>query len=378
MPVGLLRNRMQAGHLIINQLNFVIMKTLISSLVLILALLNNLTLNAQEPYQRQIQALQEEKAKVTTEEKEALEDEVESINDRLERGSLSSEEARELKEAAARKRALNIENRIAILDNKIALLERNKGIGKEEETQFSITDDGTEVRVYFGDGDWFRFDHMHRKPRYDRRTYSDPVFAVGFSNAAIDGQSLNDSPYKLAGSRFFEMGWSWRTRVFENTNFLRLHYGFSFQFYGLKPEGNQYFITENDQTYLEEFDYELDKSKFRQDNLVFPVYFEFGPSKLHQWDDKIRYSLHNQFRFGIGGYGGFNMSSRQKLKYERDGDHVKDKLKGGYNTNDLIYGLSAYVGIDNVLLYFKYDLNPIFKNDTADQHMIGLGLRIDR
>jgi len=157
-----------------------------------------------------------------------------------------------------------------------------------------------------------------------------------------------------------------------------VHYGFSFQFYGLKPEGNQYFITENDRTYLEEFDYELDKSKFRQDNLVFPVYFEFGPSKLHQWDDKIRYSLHNQFRFGIGGYGGFNMSSRQKLKYERDGDHVKDKLKGGYNTNDLIYGLSAYVGIDNVLLYFKYDLNPIFKNDTADQHMIGLGLRIDR
>ena len=353
------------------------MRIFMVCLVICLACFNTVLLKAQENYQQKIEALQEEKAAVTREEKKALEQEVESINDRLDRGQLSDEEARELKEAAARKRALNIENRVAILDNRIALLERNKGTEGQEETQFSITDDGSQVRVYFGDGDWFRFDHRHRKPRYDRRTYSDPVFAVGFSNAAIDGQSLNDSPYKLAGSRFFEMGWSWRTRVFQNTNFMRIHYGFSFQFYGLKPDDNQYFVTENNQTFLEDFDYELDKSKFRQDNLVFPVYLEFGPSKLHTYDDHFRYSLHNQFRFGIGGYAGFNMSSRQKLKYVRDGDHVKDKLKGGYNTNDLIYGLSAYVGIDNVQLYFKYDLNPIFKNDSPEQHMIGLGLRID-
>ena len=354
------------------------MRTLIGCLVCCWALLNTCAIEAQEDYQKKIRALQEEKAEVTPEEKKALEKEVEAINDRLDQGSLSVEEARELKEAAARKRALNIENRVAIIDNKIALLERNKGIDGEEETQFSITDDGSEVRVYFGDGDWFGFNHRHRKPRYDRRTYSDPVFAVGFSNAAIEGQSLNDSPYKLAGSRFFEMGWSWRTRVFQNTNFMRIHYGFSFQFYGLKPDDNQYFVSENGQTYLADFAYELDKSKFRQDNLVFPVFLEFGPSKRHDYDNHFRYSLHNQFRLGLGGYAGFNMSSRQKLKYVRDGDHIKDKLKGGYNTNDLIYGLSAYVGIDNVQLYFKYDLNPIFKNDSPEQHMIGLGLRIDQ
>ena len=164
------------------------------------------------------------------------------------------------------------------------------------------------------------------------------------------------------------MGWSWRTRIFENTNFVRLNYGFSFQFNGLKPKDNQYFAVENGQVELQEFEYDLRKSKLRMDNLVFPVHLEFGPSKLHKTDKTMRYSLTNQFRLGIGAYGGFNMGTRQKLKYDRNGEKVEDKLKRGYNTNDLVYGLSAYIGFDGVLLYAKYDLNPIFKD--ADTKII--------
>ena len=47
-------------------------------------------------------------------------------------------------------------------------------------------------------------------------------------------------------------------------------------------------------------------------------------------------------KIGFGGYAGFNIGERQKLKYEDDGDKVKEKLKNNYNTNDLVYGLSAY------------------------------------
>ena len=113
------------------------------------------------------------------------------------------------------------------------------------------------------------------------------------------------------------------------------------------------------------------------DNLVFPVHFEFGPSKLKENDDTIRYCIRNQFRFGIGGYGGLNLGTRQKLKYEIDGDKVKDKLKRDYNTSNLVYGLSAYAGFDSMLLYVKYDLNPIFQDAVVEQHNISLGLRID-
>lgn len=332
--------------------------------------------------ERKVKALELQKEEITKQEKKALKEEVKAINARLDKGFISEKEALQLKEDAAKKRAMNIENRIAILDNKIALLTRNDGDIMELDT---INDNG-EIWVNFGGDDdgeerifGIRFRERYRKRpiKYDRRTYTDFVLAIGLNNAIVEGQSLDDSPYKIGGSRFFEMGLQWRTRVFKNSNWLRFNYGLSFQFNGLKPEGNQYFVQNGDQTELQEFDVELDKSKLRMDNLVFPIHFEFGPSKVHKTEEKIRYSLHRQFRMGIGGYGGFNIGTRQKLKYRRDGEKIKDKFKRDYNTSDLIYGLSAYAGFDNTTLYLKYDLNPIFKDAPVEQRNISLGLRFD-
>jgi hypothetical protein len=335
---------------------------------------------AQEDYKDRVATLKNQKEKITEQEKEALKFEVEQINKRLDNGSITLEEANVLKQRAAEKRALNIENRLAIIDNQIDLLQRNEG--KTLVLMELDTVNGQGVRlgidvngkpaVIFNSKPW------KRDLKYDRRTYSDFVMAIGINNAIIEGQSLQDTPYKVGGSRFFEMGWQWRTRVFQNTNFLRFNYGFSFQFNGLKPKDNQYFVaTEEGQTQLEEFPFDLDKSKFRMDNLVFPFHFEFGPSKLNKTEKTMRYSLTNQFRVGIGGYGGFNMGTRQKLKYDRNGDNVKDKLKRGYNTNDFVYGLSAYAGFEGVLLYVKYDLNPIFKDAIVEQRNVSFGLRFD-
>jgi len=353
------------------------MGTLSRYVVLFLIFLIAQGVTAQDEYKEKVAVLKEQKERITLQEKEALKIEVEQINRRLEKGAITIEEAKILKENVAKKRALNIENRLAIINNEIALLERNKGEVLKNVKEFSFNDDRVGVSVTINDEPWTLFGRKNKIPRYDRRTYSDFVMAIGLNNVIIDGQSLNDSPYKLGGSRFFEMGWAWRTRVFNNTNFMRLNYGFSFQFNGLKPKDNQYFVTSGGQTELQEFEFELNKSKLRMDNLVFPVHFEFGPSKVRKTEEKIRYSLHKQFRIGIGGYGGFNLGTRQKLKYNRNGDSVKDKLKRGYNTNDLVYGLSAYMGFEGVLLYAKYDLNPIFKDAAVEQRNVSLGLRFD-
>ena len=339
--------------------------------------------SAQENYEQKVAKLEKQKEQITLQEKEALKAEVKTITDQLERGEINEAKAQELKEEAAKRRALNIENRLAIINNQIALLERNEG----QPLQLSDTlGSGTRILVGLGDPDYdqsrifgIRYDpaKKNKKVVYDRRTYSDFVMAVGFNNALIEGQSLNDSPYKVGGSRFFEFGWVWRTRVFRETNFLRLNYGFSFQFNGLKPKDNQYFVENGDQTELEEFAFDLNKSKLRVDNLVFPVHFEFGPSKLRETGNKIRYSIDDQFRFGIGGYGGFNIGVRQKLKYKIDGARVKDKLNRDYNASNLVYGLSAYAGVGGTLLYIKYDLNPLFEDALVEQRNISLGLRFD-
>ena len=340
-------------------------------------------LSAQTTVEKQIDSLRQQKERVIAMEKDALKKEVEEIVQRQKRGEISLEEAREMKQEVAKKRALNIENKLAILDNTIALLDRNDGESlKDSESSSDIS----KIEIGFGAKDpnndvlfgvkyW---DGNKKRPViYDRRTYSDLVVAVGINNAIIDGQSLSDSPYELGGSRFFEIGVGWRTRVFKNSNFLRVGYGFSLQYNGLKPKDNQYFVANGSETVLEPFDTDLRKSKLRVDNFVIPLYLEFGPSKVTRSETKIRYSLRNQFRIGIGGYGGFNFRTMQKLKYNRNGESVKDKLKRGYNTNDLVYGLSAYMGIDGILLYAKYDLNPLFKDAAIEQRNISFGLRFD-
>ena len=336
---------------------------------------------AQEEYQSKMDKLEKQKERITVQEKDALKIEVEEINKRLAKGDITAEEAELLKTEAATNRALNIENRLAIIDNQVRLLERNKGVLLPSVANDSTGPNAIEIGVWV-DGEpaesfLFKDKALKRDLKYDQRTSSDFVLAIGLNNALIDNQSLNDSPYKVGGSRFFEMGWQWRTRVFQNTNFLRFNYGFSFQFNGLKPIDNQFFVSNGNETELQEFPLELDKSKLRMDNLVFPMHFEFGPSKVRKTEKSLRYNIDKSFRFGIGGYGGLNIGTRQKLKYSENGDRIKDKLKRDYNTNNFIYGLSAYAGFGGVQLYMKYDLNPIFKDAAIEQRNISLGLRFD-
>ncbi len=354
------------------------MRTIISIGVFLLSVFVVQQVFAQEEYQSEIEKLRQQREQIETQERDALKQEVESINERLDQGVISVEEAKVLKENAARKRALNIEDRRAIIDNRIALLERNEGHVLETDKDYDVFEDGVGVTINVGDEPWDPFKSNTKPPKYDRRTFSDFVVAFGLNNAIIEGQSLNDSPYRTWGSKFFEIGWAWRTRVFNNSNFLRLHYGFSFHFNGLKAKDDQFFVVNEDgQVELEPFGQSLDKSKFRTDNLVIPVHFEIGPSRKTETENMIRYSIRNQFRLGLGGYGGFNIGHRQKLKYNEDGNNVKEKLKGGLDANSFVYGLSAYMGVDCFLLYVKYDLQPIFNDSVLEQNNISFGLRFD-
>ena len=325
-----------------------------------------------------IETLKDLKEKIKTEEREFLKEEVEAINSRFENGELSQSEADKLKKEAAKKRALNIENRLAIVDNKIALLERN-----EDVSMVSNDDDpGFTLRIGRGDDTNNNFIYLgskkYDKPRkYDRRTTSDMVLAFGLNNSIVDGQDFDDSPYKIGGSRFFEIGWAWKTRVFKNSNFLRIKYGYSFQINGLKPKDNMYFVQDGNETMLEEFPTNLKKSKLSITNLVFPVHFEFGPSKRIDRDSYFRYSTRNQFKIGIGGYAGFNIGTRQKLKYSMNGDKIKDKIKRNFNASSLVYGLSGYIAFSDTALYVKYDLSPIFEDQSVKQNNISVGIRFD-
>lgn len=325
-------------------------------------------------------ALKDKKDKVIAEEKAALKNEVVAINRRFNDGEISEEEANKLKADAAEIHALNIENKIAIIDNSVALSDRSSIRINTEDARIEIGNDPYRVRVkVFEDDENSIVDiDFGRAKKYDKRTHSNFLVAFGFNNAIIEGESFNKSPYLMGKSKFFEIGWTWSTRVLNYSNAVRFRYGFSFSFNGLNPTDNNYFVQDGEYTYLEPFtDGGLKKSKLRMDQLVVPMHFEFGPSKKIESKNYVRYSTKKTFKFGIGGYAGFNIGTRQKLKYNRGGSNHKDKIKNKYNTANFVYGLSSYIGIDKFSIYTKYELNNLFNDPNPKQNNISLGFRFD-
>ncbi|WP_298418504.1 hypothetical protein [uncultured Kordia sp.] len=342
------------------------MKTITMYLCLIF-LCVNFTMQAQQKDSIQLKKEQDKKYLenrlriIETQEKEVLKIEINKINEKLEKGEITQKEAEKQKKKAALIAAATIEYRMA----------KTK---REMLTDYYIQEEGSFIRF----GEIFDTRKIKKRPlKYDKRTYSDIVFALGLNNALQDGKSFSNSDYKVGGSRFFEFGISWRTRVFKNHNFVRFKYGLSLQYNNLKPTGNRAFVDNGNTTTLEEFPNDLRRSKIRMTNLVVPIYFEFGPSNKKQTDHYIRYNTREKIKIGIGGYAGVNLAVKQKLRYKENGDHVDQEIRRNFNTNSFVYGLAGYIGWDDLALYCKYDLSPIFKSPNAKQRNISLGVRLD-
>lgn len=346
-------------------------------LVVLCLIVNNVTAQEQEKdsialekVDSKIELLIGLKGKIQEEEREFLKTEVELINNRLENGEITEAEAEKLKKEAAKKRALNIENRLAIIDNKIELLKRNETYYNDDPSDsFNF---GVSIGAFTG----LSFDSRNKPKKYDKRTSSDLVFAAGFNNAIGEGQKIGDK-YNFMQSGFIELGWAWKTRLFKESNAVRLKYGFSFQWNKFTPKDDMYFVQNGNTTTLETFPSELKESEFRITNLVVPIHFEFGSSKKIERKDYFRYSTSNHFKVGIGAYAGFNIGTQQKLRFKENGDNVKEKIRRNYNATPFVYGLSAYLGYGSMGLYAKYDLSPVFKNQLVDQNNLSLGLRFD-
>jgi hypothetical protein len=310
-----------------------------------------------------VKALETKIEVITKEERAALKEEVKGIDQRQESGELTPEEAQKLKEIAAEKRVTNIEVRTAEIKEEIKTLEENTVPKSTNSKVDSVIVKGSATKP--------------KKYRIYGRTDSQLVLAIGFNNAIQEGRSFNDSDYKFGGSRFLEIGWAWRTPLFKNSNFVRFRYGFSFQINNLKPTDNRRFVDNGGETILETFPLDLDKSKLKFTNLVVPIHFEFGPSRIIKRENYTRYSIRRKFKIGLGGYAGFNIGARQKLIYKEGSDRIKEKIKGDYNMNNLVYGLSSYVAWGSTGIYVKYDLSELFDDNQPGQRNISLGVRFD-
>ena len=332
---------------------------------------------AQDTFEAKAKAIAEKIESITKEEKKALKVELEEVNKELEAGTISKTQADEKKLQIAETRSKNIETRVAVEQDKLKDLVQQKVDGKLNEEEFKPNTFG----IFFSKSSG-KNKEKYQKYRdsiakaSEKRTTSQFVFAAGVNNLVTDG-AVAHSDYKYWGSHFYEWGVTGNTRIFKNDNLLHLKYGVSLMYNNLRPTDNRVFVANGNQTSLESFQYNLKDSRFRNVFMTFPLHLEFDFTKTKDKDGVKIFKTHKSVRFGIGGYGGFRIKSKQKLCFDVNGNDTSTKEKGNFNVNDFIYGVSTYIGYKETSLYLKYDLNPLFKNNTIDQNNISLGVRFD-
>lgn len=370
------------------------MRNLSLNLILFILLFSNL-LTAQETFEKKAKAIALKIETITQDEKNTLKKEVEEINVQLENKQLSKELADAKKQELAKKSALNIESKIAEIQKELNQLVQEKVDGKiaenSERIDYSEINLGKNIILKIEETEknqakkgknslTFRMsnDSINKKRNtyQEKRTTSQFVLAFGLNDLVTDNQ-FDDTNFERIGSRFFEWGITYKSRLLKNDNLLHLKYGFSVMYNNLRPKNNDYFVKNGDQTYLANHPNQLKCARFKNVYLVMPLHLEFDFSGNQSKYKNKKFRTQESLRLGLGGYAGFHLKSKQILRYENDNLEIREKIKGDYNANDFIYGLSSYIGYKDTSLYFKYDLNSMFDNNPTKQQNVSLGLRFD-
>ena len=367
------------------------MKRILLTLVL---LCTTIAQSQEKTFEKEVAKISKRIEIITKQQKDSLKTKVVDIDKKLENGEISDENANSQKKQAAEYHAKQIEVLVSEQERLLQLLVQDKTNGKiastddffsenEDYNTFSIGNTTFRFNVSSDDDDNDRNRRRERKWSYknnsSRRTSTQFVFAMGINNVLENNQlsSLNDSEYELWRSRFYEVGWTWKSRFSKEPSQLYFKYGVSFLWNNLRLEDNQVHEKNGDITSIVTYPNQLSESRLRHVQMNFPMHVEWDLSKNKtNKEGKVLDRRNESFRIGLGGFVGFKLGTRQYLEYQdNNGVAITELQKNNFNMNTVNYGISSYVGYKSTSLYVKYDLNPLFQ-DTNTRN-ISMGIRLD-
>ncbi|WP_298777687.1 hypothetical protein [uncultured Polaribacter sp.] len=339
-------------------------------------------------FESEVRKISKKIEEITKQQKDSLKLKVIAIDKKLEKGEVSKSDAENQKKTAASYHARQIENLVGEQELFLQILVQDKTNGKIASADEEITTEDDENTFTIGNKT-FRLninkgsseeEKDKRKKKSNRVTTSQFVFAMGLNNVLNndDLSSLENSKYKFWQSHFYELGWTWKTRFTKEPSKLYFKYGVSFLWNNLRLKDNQQHVFDGNTTNLEtRIDEVLTESRLRHVQMNFPVHLEWDFSKNKTYDNGfVKDRTNRSVRFGVGGFIGFKLGTRQYLEYtDLNGVEIEEVQYNNFNMNTLNYGLSSYIGYRDASFYVKYDLNPLFKN--TDTRNISLGVRLD-
>lgn len=368
-------------------------------ILLILVLLCTTIAQSQErTFENEVSKISKRIEKITKQQKDSLKAKVIAIDKQLEKGEITETTAETLKKEVASYHARRIEKLVGEQERLLQLLVQDKTNGKiasieesnkkleedefEGESTFTIGNKTFTFNISEGDkeeNERRRKKRWDRKNKYQRSTTTQFIFAMGVNNVLNDNKlsTLNNSEYQLWRSRFYEVGFSWKTRFAKKPSQFYFKYGISFLWNNLRLEDNRIHIKNRDVTEIQDFADPLSESRLRHVQMNFPAHIEWDFSKNKKYKSgKVRDRTNRALRIGLGGFVGFKLGTRQYLEY-RDVNNVEiEQVQfDNFNMNIFNYGLSTYVGYRDTSFYVKYDLNPLFQN--TETRNISMGIRFD-
>ncbi|TXD50806.1 MULTISPECIES: hypothetical protein [unclassified Polaribacter] len=364
-------------------------------MLLVLVLFATTIAQSQEKtFEKEVHKISKRIENITTKQKDSLKVKVVNIDKRLDKGEITKTTAETLKQEVAAYHARRIETLVSEQERLLQLLVQDKTNGKiASSNELYFNDD--DINTFTVGHKTFRFsindednDHLNTEKhpedkKKDRglgnRTTSQFVFALGVNNVLDnnDFSSLNNSEYQFWRSRFYEVGFTWKTSITKRPSQLYFKYGVSFLWNNLRPENNQFHLKNDKVTELQDFPENLSESRLRHVQMNFPMHLEWDLSKNSVFKDGGISDRTNQaVRLGVGGFVGFKLGTRQYLEFDDANNiDIEEVQYDNFNMNTVNYGLSAYVGYKATSLYLKYDLNPLFKN--TETRNISMGVRFD-
>jgi len=364
-------------------------------ILLILVLFSTTIVFSQErTFEKEVYKISKRIENITQTQKDSLKQKVIAIDKQLEKGEITTTTADTLKKEVASYHARRIEKLVGQQERLLQLLVQDKTNGKiaSSEDKISTTtkdDDNTftignkVIRFNISEGNQEKRDENKKsgvsKHKKQRTTTTQFVFAMGVNNVLNNNDlgSLNNSEYQFWRSRFYELGWTWKTRFSKNPSQFYIKYGVSFLWNNLRLEGNRIHVKNGNVTEIETFQNQLSDSRLRHVQMNFPVHLEWDFSKnKKQKNGFIRDRTNTSVRLGIGGFLGFKLGTRQYLEYKNsNGSKIEEVQFDNFNMNTINYGLSSYLGYRSTSFYVKYDLNPLFQN--TETRNISMGIRFD-
>ena len=201
-----------------------------------------------------------------------------------------------------------------------------------------------------------------QKERAARPGHSDFGIDIGL-NALVNRNATTAEDFDLRpfGSRYISLNWHYLYRLGPQGSPVRLLTGPELSFNNYMFDNNaRLFTTPTGTTVIQnEPNLDLDKSKLATTTINLPLMLVLNTKNKKGNDDG--------FRLGAGGFAGYRLGSRTKIKYDNDDRDRKDKDRGSFNLEDFNYGLQGLVGIGGLDLFVKYNLNELFKDGRGPQ-----------